>query len=232
MLRLRAVVFHCEAASSAAAFWAALLGRRVVHDPLGALVVGEGTQLGLRFREADAGVGPSSSTHLHVTSTSLEDQADRVAAALALGARHLDVGQQPEEGHVVLADVAGTALCVIEPGNAFLAGCGLLGEVACDGGRDVGVFWSAALGWPLVWDRDDETAVQAPTGGTKVAWGGASPEHVPAMTGPLFDVVTTGASVAAEVERLVALGATAVHRAEDSALLLDPGGARFRLGRD
>jgi hypothetical protein len=42
--------------------------------------------------------------HFDLTSTSLEDQQQTVAKALDLGARHTDVGQGPEEGHVVLAD--------------------------------------------------------------------------------------------------------------------------------
>ncbi len=33
--------------------------------------------------------------------------------ALELGARHLDVGQRPEEGHVVLADPDGNEFCVL-----------------------------------------------------------------------------------------------------------------------
>ncbi len=40
-------------------------------------------------------VGPNR-VHLHVTSTSPADQQHTVAAALELGARHLDVGQLPE----------------------------------------------------------------------------------------------------------------------------------------
>lgn len=56
----------------------------------------------------------------------------------------------------------GNEFCVIEPGNAFLAGCGFLGEVACDGSREVGLFWSDVLGWPPVWDQDQETAIQSP----------------------------------------------------------------------
>ena len=72
----------------------------------------------------------------------------------------------------MLADAEGNELCVIEPGNAYLAGCGFLGELACDGSQEVGYFWSAALGWPLVWDQDQETAIQSPRGGTKIAWGG------------------------------------------------------------
>ena len=62
---------------------------------------------------------------------------------------------------MVLADPEGNELCVIEPGNSFLAGCGFVGELACDGSREVGHFWSEALGWPLVWDQDQETAIQS-----------------------------------------------------------------------
>jgi glyoxalase superfamily protein len=58
-----------------------------------------------------------------------------VARALELGARHLDVGRLPEEGHVVLADPEGNEFCVIEPGNGFLAGCGFIGALACDGSQ-------------------------------------------------------------------------------------------------
>jgi hypothetical protein len=41
-------------------------------------------------------------------------------------------------------------------------------QTHCDGTRAVGCFWSSALGWPLVWERDQETAIQSPRGGTKV----------------------------------------------------------------
>ena len=110
--------------------------------------------------------------HLHLTSASRRTSSDRWRRRWGSAANHLDVGQRPEEGHVVLADPEGNEFCVIEPGNTFLAGCGFLGELACDGTREVGLFWSEALGWPLVWDQDQETAIQSPHGGTKVAWGG------------------------------------------------------------
>jgi hypothetical protein len=51
---------------------------------------------------------------------------------------------------VVLADPEGNEFCVIEPGDSFLAGCGFLGELACDGSQAVGHFWSQALGRPQV----------------------------------------------------------------------------------
>ena len=90
----------------------------------------------------------------------------------------------------MLADPGGNEFCVIEPGNRFLAGRGLLGEVTCDGTREVGLFWRDALGWPLVWDQGGETAVQSPQGGTKVSWGGppvAPKPEEPATSGPRHD---------------------------------------------
>ena len=73
---------------------------------------------------------------------------------------------------MVLADPDGNEFCVIEAGNKFLAGTGFIGALACDGTQEVGYFWSKALRWPLVWDQDQETAIQSPNGGTKITWGG------------------------------------------------------------
>ena len=71
----------------------------------------------------------------------------------------------------MLADPEGNEFCVIEPGNEFLADCGFFGALACDGSQEVGYFWSQALGWPLVWDQDQETAIRSPHGGPKITLG-------------------------------------------------------------
>jgi predicted enzyme related to lactoylglutathione lyase len=147
-----------------------------------------------------------------------------------LGAGRLDVGQLPEEGHVVLADPEGNEFCVIPPGSSFLAGCGFLGELACDGNRRVGLFWAEALGWPLVWDEDHETAIQSPHGGTKVAWGGppAAPKH--GRNRQRFDLILADGDPTAEIERLVALGATRFGSTGNGAVeLADPDGNEFCL---
>ena len=90
-----------------------------------------------------------------------------------LGGRHIDIGQKPEEGHVVLADPEGNELCLIGRATSSSRAAARLGAISCDGTREVGYFWSAALGWPLVWDQDEETAIQAPDGtGPKITWGG------------------------------------------------------------
>jgi hypothetical protein len=221
------VTFDAHDVAAQARYWSAVLGREVVEDAGGALLPGEGGQLSLRFAPGrTAKTGPNR-MHLHLTSTSQADQEHTVATALRLGATHLDVGQLPEEGHIVLADPEGNEFCVIEPGNAFLAGCGFLGELACDGTRDAGLFWSAALGWPLVWDENEETAIQLPYGGTKVAWGGtpAAPPASPARQ--RFTVTPPDGDLRAETGRLLALGAT--H--QEPGKLADPDGNEFRLER-
>ena len=227
--RLVVVTFDARDPARVANFWAAVLGREVVDDPRGALLPGSDTQLGLRFVASRSERVDENRVHLHLTSTSPADQQHTVAAALEFGAGHLDVGQLPEEGHVVLADPEGNEFCVIEPGNSFLAGCGFLGELACDGTREVGHFWAEALAWPLVWDQDQETAVQSPHGGTKVAWGGppVAPRH--GRNRQRFDL-SVAADLGAEVDRLAALGATRLGVAEDGAVeLADPDGNEFHL---
>ena len=225
---LLTVTFDAHDAARLAQFWAGVLGREVVGDVAGALLPGEGTQLSLRFVPNHAvTVGPNR-MHLHLTSASPADQQHTVATALELGAGHLDVGQRPDEEHVVLADPEGNAFCVIEPGNAFLAGCGLLGELACDGTREVGLFWSEALGWPLVWDQNQETAIQSPHGGTKVAWGGPPVSPKPARNRQRFDLAPAGGDQQAEVDRLVRIGATRLEVGADGAVVLaDPDGNEF-----
>lgn len=231
--RLEAVTFDVTDAAAAAAFWAALLEREVRTESGGAFLPGDGTQVGLRFVSSDTEQAGRPRLHLHLTSGSLELQQRTVELALRLGGRHIDVGQGPDDTHVVLADPVGNELCVIEPGNNYLAGTGFLGEVTCDGTRAVGLFWRDALGWPLVWDHDEQTAIQSPFGGTKIAWDswGASPAKP--SEGPnrqRFDLVTP--DLLSDAERLVSLGATRLADPPDGVALADPDGNEFRVHSD
>ena len=147
--QLSALCFDALDPPSLARFWASVLSWEIAGDrPDGSLIEPtDDTGFPIRFRPTrEQKTGPNQ-MHFHLTSMSLEDQRQTVARAIGLGARPLDVGQRPEEGHVVLADPEGNEFCVIEPGNKFLAGCGFLAELACDGSAEVGYFWSAALGW-------------------------------------------------------------------------------------
>jgi hypothetical protein len=227
--RLVAVTYDAEDPVALAEFWSRLLGREAVPEDGGVLVPGDDTQVGLRFIYSTE-PGSAATLHLHLTSTTLDDQQRSVDVALGLGGQHLDVGQLPEEGHMVLADPEGNAFCVIGPDSSFLAGCGYLGEVACDGGREVGQFWSEALGWPLVWDEDEETAVQSPLGGTKVAWGGPPDSPPVDRDRQRFHLATT--DVPTEVARLVGPGATRLGERDGGVELADPGGHEFVVRAD
>jgi hypothetical protein len=130
---------------------------------------------------------------------------------------------------VVLADPEGNELCVIEAGNGFLAGCGFIGALSCDGSREVGRFWSAALGWPMVWDQDEETAIQSPRGGPKITWGG--PPDVPKTDRNRLHLdIASGGDIEAEVDRLLGLGATRLDAGQcddEWVAMADPGGNEF-----
>jgi catechol 2,3-dioxygenase-like lactoylglutathione lyase family enzyme len=234
-VRLLSVTFEARDPERLARFWAALLGREAGRDADRWVVPGAGSQLSLSFTASTRGRGAPNRMHLHLTSTSLDDQHETVATALRLGADHLDVGQRPEEGHIVLADPEGNELCVLEPGNAFLARCGLLGELSCDGTRRAGVFWSQALDWPLVWDQDEETAVQSPAGGTKLSWGGPPVAAHTATRRQLFELAPVDGDPSAAVRELRRLGASDLEAEADRGAagtvitMADPDGNEFRI---
>ena len=124
--RLVALCFDANDPLALARFWAASLGWEIedATDDEVALVPTDGTRfeiLFLRVPEKKVGQNP---IHLDLTTTSLEDQQESVARLIELGAQHVDIGQGPDEPHVVLADPEGNEFCVIEPTNKFLAGTG------------------------------------------------------------------------------------------------------------
>ncbi|GAA1940286.1 VOC family protein [Kitasatospora viridis] len=240
--QLFAVCFNATRPSDLATFWSGVLGWKAAEGPDGDVAIlppdiADPAGFRIRFLPSQEPRTGRNRVHFDLTSTSPEDQQRTVARALDLGGHHLDVGQLPEEGHVVLADPDGNEFCVIAPGNKFLADTGVIGALSCDGTREVGYFWSAALRWPLVWDQDEETAIQSPTGGTKITWGG--PPVAP-KTGPnrlYFDLrLPDGADWEAELDRLISLGATRADTGEGAgeggrALLLDPDGNEFSVQR-
>jgi hypothetical protein len=231
--RLRALAVDAYDPARLAHFWGDVLGHEPIEDARGgALLAGSELQLGLRFvRSPATKVGPNR-MHVHLTSTSSAGQRETVEKALRLGASHLDVGQRPDEGHVVLADPEGNEFCVIEPGNAYLAGCGFLGELTCEGTRRVGLFWAEALGWPLVWDEGLQTAVQSPRGGTKISWDTSDGPDVFALprNRQRFELALAAGDLDDEVDRLAALGAARLGSADAGAVrLADPDGNEFSL---
>jgi predicted enzyme related to lactoylglutathione lyase len=230
---LVALCFDASDPLRLARFWGGLLGWESVDDAPGAtsLLPSDDTGFRIRFVASQQVKVGQNQLHFDLTSASLEDQQETVARALALGGHHIDIGQGEEDAHVVLADPEGNEFCVIEPDNSFLADCGFIGALACEGSQEVGYFWSAALGWPLVWDQDQETAIRSPHGGPKVTWGGPPLTPKAGKYRLHFDVAPlVGGEQRAEVDRLVSLGATSVDIGQGEVsweVMADPDGHEF-----
>ena len=221
--RLHALTILASDPAALASFWGGLLG----WERSGTVLLPDAdAPMRLAFESSDLSRSGLNQIHLHLTSYTASQESN-VARALELGGTHLDVGQLPDEDHVVLADPEGNEFCVIEERNDWLAGTGFLGELAADGTREVGVFWAAALDWPLVHDDDGETAIAPPAGGFKIAWGGPPLNEYSGRN--RMHLVLTTADLDAEVERLVALGAAVVERGTGEVEMADPDGNEFRL---
>jgi len=232
--QLAALCFDANDPLLLARFWSGVLGWKMLDDPRDdiALLPNDDTGFRLRFLPTQAQKTGPNQMHFDLTSASLEDQQQTVARALELGGRHLDIGQGADAEHVVLADPEGNEFCVIEPGNNFLADCGFIGALASDGTQDVGYFWSKALGWPLVWDQDQETAIRSPHGGPKITWGGPPLEPRSGKNRLHFDIAPADGDQQLELDRLLALGATRVDIGQGEVswvVMADPDGNEFCL---
>ena len=115
--------------------------------------------------------------------------------------------------------------------NQFLADCGFIGAVSSYGSQETGYFWREALDWPLVWDQDQETAIQSPRGGPKITWGGPPLPPKAGKNRLHFDLVpAVHGDQPAEVARLISLGATRADIGQgdvDWTVLTDPDDNEF-----
>jgi catechol 2,3-dioxygenase-like lactoylglutathione lyase family enzyme len=216
-----------------ARFWAAALGWEVSGEPHAdvGLRPTDGTGFTFVFVPATGEKTGRNRIHLDLSSQSAEDQHATVARLAGLGASEIDIGQGRDAPHVVLADPEGNEFCVLEPGNKFVTYASRVGSLTCDGTRAVGYFWSQALGWPLVWDQDEETAIRAPDGaGQFITWG---PPLAPkrGKNRLRFRVAPPpDGDQAAEVERLLSLGAKRIEAGPDrasSVMMADPDDNEF-----
>ena len=232
---LVAVTFDANDPAVLARFWAGVLGRELVDDPddpdLFVLLPSNDTEFRIEFAPTRSRrPGPTRCTSTWRASR-LEEQQATVARVLELGGRHIDIGQGPDADHVVMADPEGNEFCVIEAGNNFLADTGFIGALSSDGTQQVGYFWSKALGWPLVWDQDEETAIQSPHGGSKISWGGPPVAPKTGKNRLHLDLAPPAdGDQDAEVERLVSLGAKRIDIGQGDVsweVMADPDGNEF-----
>lgn len=232
-MRLVNVVVDANDPLQQARFWSGVLHWEIYQsgDEIG-LSPTDGTRFDIPFEPVSEPKEGKNRIHFDLSSTSIEAQNATVRRSLDLGARHIDIGQGSDATHVVLADPEGNEFCVLEPGNSFVDYGGLLGSITCDAsGPDVGYFWSEALGWPLVWDQDDETAIRAPDGtGQFITFG--PPLSPKARKNRLhLDIAPPkDGDQQAEVTRLISLGATRVDIGQGDVpwvVLADPDGNEF-----
>ncbi|MFC7488704.1 VOC family protein [Knoellia sp. CPCC 206453] len=233
--QLHAVRIDAHDSRRVAEFWGGVLGWDVVDEPGGGVAVirQDGVAYRLTVQQTDTPKPDQNRIHFDLTSASQAAMDATIVRALELGGQHIDIGQTPDDAHVVLADPEGNELCVIEPGSNFLADTGVIGAVNCDGSQAVGYFWSKALEWPLVWDQDEETAIQSPAGGSKITWSGPPLMERNGRDRLHLDLsVASDTELEAEVERLTVLGAS---RTEDrsetpgAVTLIDPDGNEFQV---
>ncbi len=215
-----------------ARFWADALGWALrEEDGISVVAGGEGTVNLIEFIAVPNEKRAPNWMHLDLASTSIEDQRATADRLVSLGARRIDIGQGPNATHIVLADPEGNEFCILEPGNGFVDDRGRLGSLTCDGSREVGVFWSEVLDWPLVWDRDGETAIRARDGGQFITFGG--PPVPPKLGKNRFHIDVAppkGVDQRAEVERIEALGARRIDIGQGGVpgvVMADPDGNEF-----
>ena len=207
--QLVALCFDAHDPSRLARFWGDLLGWARADDDV-ALVPSDDTGFQIRFLPTTVPKTQQNPMHLELTSTSLDVQQQTVARALALGARHIDVGQLPEEGHVVLADPEGNELCVIEPGNQFLADCGFVGASPATARRRSAT--SGARRWAGRWSgtRTRRRRSARRSAVRRSRWGGPPLTPKIGKSRQHFDLAPPlDGDQHAEVDRLLSLGATA-----------------------
>lgn len=231
--RLVALCFDANDPLRLARFWAEALHWEIdddTHDEVG-LVPTDDTRFQILFLPVLEKKTGKNRIHLDLTSNSSDDQARTVETLIGLGARRIDIGQGRHEPHVVLADPEGNEFCVIEPDNSFLAGSGRLGSITFDGSVQVGYFWSNGLGWPLVWDQDEETAIRSPDGtGPFITWGPPVSQKLRKNRLHL-DIAPPGdGDQQAEVDRLASLGASRIDIGQGAVswvVMADPDGNEF-----
>src|SRR6266498_5837431 len=120
--QLFALCFDADEPRRLAQFWSGLLGWESTDDPGGGVVLlpSDDTGFRIRFLPTQERKLGQNRMHFDLTSTSLEEQQQTVAKALGLGAQHIDIGQLPEEGHVVISAPAVNDSLPIWPFNNSL----------------------------------------------------------------------------------------------------------------
>jgi Glyoxalase-like domain len=232
-VRLASLCFDANDPARLAHFWASTLGWNV-HDDTNEVIgvlPSDGTRFILAFIPVPEPKTSKNPIHLDLVSESVDHQREIVERLLDLGARHVDVGQDPDADHVVLADPEGNEFCVVVRGE-FLADTGFLGAVVFEPAHPAtGYFWAQAIHWPVVYDEDGDVAIRAPNGRGPFITFGPPGVAKTAKNRLHFDLAPhADDDQTREVDRLIALGAQPVDIGQGEVpwvVLADPNGNEF-----
>ncbi len=231
---LTSLCFDANGPLRLARFWAAVLGWEVYNEthPVVGLTPTDGTRFAFDFARVPEPKNGKNRIHLDLVGESPEHQDEMVERYITLGARRIDVGQGKDAEHVVLADPEGNEFCVVIRGE-FLSDTGLVGAIVFEPGNPAaGHFWSEAIGWPVVYEQDGDTAIRAPDGrGPFVTFGPPSDEAKTMKNRLHLDIAPTrDGDQNYEVDRLISLGATRVDIGQGDVswvVMADPDGNEF-----
>ncbi|MFI7669684.1 VOC family protein [Nocardia sp. NPDC049526] len=235
--RLACVVFDADRPRFVANFWAELLGWTVTIDRPDAVDVAapdpDGLDLALTFLPEARAKDRKNRMHLDLASRSLDHQRVQVDRALALGARHVDIGQGTVPW-VVLADPEGNEFCVLEPREEYVD-TGAVAAIVIDthDPARLAEFWSTASGWPMAYGGARVAGLRSATGLGSWLEFVRTPDVKSSRNRVRLDLTSFPADdPAAEVARLRAAGATQVDADGTPGMVLaDPETNEFCLHR-
>jgi catechol 2,3-dioxygenase-like lactoylglutathione lyase family enzyme len=227
--RLNDVVVDAADPVALGRFWAELLGTSITgeHPDEVDVFVSDGVEL--VFVPVPEPKTTKNRVHLDLASWSPEEQAKTVERAIGLGARPVDLGQRGVPW-VVLADLEGNEFCVLEP-RAEYRDTGPVAAIVVDV-ADTWVesdFWAQATGLTVVNRTAEFASLRRETGPWLEFLHSDDQKRVKNRVH--LDIAPTKTDdQAAEVTRLVALGAKVIDTAPNNwthVVLLDPDGQEF-----
>ncbi|WP_261720167.1 VOC family protein [Streptomyces sp. FZ201] len=171
--------------------------------------------------------------HLDLATTSAAHQAELIERLTGLGATPADIGQG-DVPFTVMADPEGNEFCVLEPREMYLDTGPIAAVVVdCADPRELARFWGAAMDWTVHVVADDHATLRSSKGVGPYLEFVRNPDPKTVWNRVHLDVAPyPGDDMAAEAERLRALGATdpGIDQSElHWTVLADPEGNEFCL---
>ncbi len=233
--RLVNVVVDAADPPALARFWRDLLGWRISLEQADEVDLQAPPDDGWRFDLVFVPVAEPKTRqnrlHLDLSSASADQQMATLDRALALGAERVDIGQR-NVPFLVLADPGGNEFCILDPRPEYATTGAIAAIVAAAADPTaLGVFWSAATGWPIVRTGVEYASLRDPDG--RGPWlefiRSAHPHEVKNRVHLDVAPPATG-SLADEEARLTALGAARTDIGQGEVpwqVMADPEGNEF-----